>query len=162
MNVSQDSVRGRCQDRAALQDFSPWVRPFVPEPSEGKDLSVSYLKTVRLFGLAALLPLRIHPAGIKQRCDLNGSRKDGVVSTVSTRALIVLNPMLASFAQEGTSPHRIIESRRRVRDSWRIVRTGWEGGDVVPRNDVEVTVGVEALVQLLVGPGQSVSTAHGS
>src|SRR6266478_3866049 len=43
----------------------------------------------------------------------NASRNTGLVSTVSAIALIVENPILRSFDQYGTSPHRI---RSRVRD----------------------------------------------
>src|SRR5882724_2891904 len=58
----------------------------------------------------------------------NGSRNDGVVATVSARALIVLYPMPGSFAQDGTSPHCMIESLRTGSPaSWRMVTTGCEG-----------------------------------
>src|SRR6266571_3590776 len=42
----------------------------------------------------------------------NATRKTGLVSTVSAIALMVENPILMSFAQYGTSPHRIRSSVR--------------------------------------------------
>jgi hypothetical protein len=57
MDVSQESVRRRCQDRAALQDFSLRIRPFVQEPGEREKLTVFHLKTLWLFDLAVPLPL---------------------------------------------------------------------------------------------------------
>jgi hypothetical protein len=51
-----------------------------------------------------------------------------MVVTVSDLALIVLKPMVGSFAQEGTSPHRMDEKLRcGLEGSWRIERTGCEG-----------------------------------
>ena len=51
-----------------------------------------------------------------------------MVVTVSDLALIVLKPMVRSFAQEGTSPHRMVEKiRRALQGSWWIDSTGCEG-----------------------------------
>ena len=63
--------------------------------------------------------------------DLNGSRNERyMVVTVSGSCtkFIVRKPMVGSFAQEGTSPHRMVEKLRRgLEGSWRIDRTGCEG-----------------------------------
>jgi hypothetical protein len=57
-----------------------------------------------------------------------------MVVTVSDLALIVLKPTVESFAQEGISPHRMVEKlRRRVEGSWRIDSTGWRRGNVIAR-----------------------------
>ena len=51
-----------------------------------------------------------------------------MVVTVSDLALIVLKPMVGSFAQEGISPHRMVEKLRRgLEGSWRIASTGCDG-----------------------------------
>src|SRR5712691_13265869 len=47
-----------------------------------------------------------------QRRRANDSRNTGLVSTVSAIALMVENPILMSFAQYGTRPHRIRSSVR--------------------------------------------------
>src|SRR6267142_1761244 len=56
------------------------------------------------------------------------SRNEGVVVTVSDRALSVRFPMLMSVAQEGMSPQRIVENLRDFLPcSRRTVTTGWVG-----------------------------------
>ena len=59
---------------------------------------------------------------------MKASRKTGLLATVSARALIVLNPILASVAQDGIRPQRASEKRRSGLDgSWRTIPTGCEG-----------------------------------
>jgi hypothetical protein len=51
-----------------------------------------------------------------------------VVVTVSDLAFIVRKPIVGSFAQEGISPHRMVEKLRRgLEGSWRIDITDCEG-----------------------------------
>ena len=57
-------------------------------------------------------------------------RKDGFSRIVSLRALIILDPILVSFAQDGTRPHRATSRRRsRVPSSRRSATIGtfWVG-----------------------------------
>jgi hypothetical protein len=49
---------------------------------------------------------------MRQRWVLIGSWKDGVVVIVSDFALIVLNPMRGSLAQDGIKPQRTSDSSR--------------------------------------------------
>src|SRR5271157_984244 len=74
-------------------------------------------------------PLRDHSknpsAGSKHRRFVKASRKAGLFATVSERALIVLNPTLASAAHDGIRPQRAREKcRSGVDGSWRIIPTG--------------------------------------
>src|ERR1035438_4989522 len=78
------------------------------------------------------LPLRRHSknpsAGSKHRRLTKASRKAGLLATVSARALIVLNPILASVAQDGIKPQRASEKCRAGLDgSWRMIPTGCDG-----------------------------------
>jgi hypothetical protein len=78
-----------------------------------------------------------------QRRRTNAPRKTGLVSTVSAIALIVEKPILRSFAQYGTRPHRIRSSVRDPafpsgewspeRASLRVVA---DDGQVVGRRDI--------------------------
>src|SRR5208282_414198 len=70
-------------------------------------------------------PLRRHSknpsAGSKHLRLVKASRKAGLLATVSARALIVLNPIVAPVAQDGMRPQRANEKRRSgVDGSWRI------------------------------------------
>src|SRR5215470_18734022 len=65
---------------------------------------------------------------MRQRFVRIESRNAGVVVTVSDRALSVRFPMLMSFAQEGTNPHRmVVKWRTFLPCSLRTISTGCVG-----------------------------------
>src|SRR3974390_3009766 len=67
-------------------------------------------------------------AGSKHRRLTKASRKAGLIATVSARALIVLDPILASVAQDGIRPQRATEKGRSGIDgSSRIIPQGCDG-----------------------------------
>ena len=97
---------------------------------------------------------------MRQRCDLNGSRNDGVVATVSALALIVLYAMLVSFAQEARVP---IASLKALRTgfvaSWRIVTTGCDGA-MLKRGDTSTRRKRRSASQVLLKTSQPVPATH--
>src|ERR1017187_8134002 len=110
-------------------------------------------------------PLRDHSknpsAGSKHRRLTKASRKAGLLATVSARALVVLNPILASAAQDGIRPQRASEKCRSgfgrilANDSDRLRR-----GDVVARLPIDLVFGFEVFLDQLLAPGQTVAATH--
>ena len=68
----------------------------------------------RYDGTLKLLDCRVEPIGIRQRERLNASRKTGLVSTVSARALNVAirSSLSGLFHHHGTGPQRMATSWR--------------------------------------------------
>jgi hypothetical protein len=81
-------------------------------------------------GCFFFVPVACHPknasAGMRQRRRLNALRKDGLVATVSLRALMSRLPIFGSSAQDGTRPQRSMAAVR-TRSAARIVNTGCVG-----------------------------------
>src|SRR6266849_6669849 len=76
----------------------PDLRGFTPQVTAGKHVICTGSRSPSV--------------GIRQRRDLNASRKAGFSATVSAFALIIVAPIFTSLAQYGTKPHRSVSSVR--------------------------------------------------
>jgi hypothetical protein len=76
---------------------------------------------------------------------VKASRKAGLFAAVSERALIVLNPRLASVAQDGIKPQRASEKcRSGLNGSLQIIPTGCDGA-MLARLPIDLVIGFEVF-----------------
>ena len=121
---------------------------------------VIYFEAIRLFGPAFPLPL-VEPVGWNQATlRFEGFPERCGVATVSALALIVLYPMPGSFAHDGTSPHRMVESFGEVRGILADRQDRLAGQCYSEDPSSYLRSRPEILLDKLLSPRQSVTSAH--
>src|ERR1017187_5504174 len=117
------SIWGRGQDRASLDEFGAWVFPSIPDSCEREQLPVIDLKTVGLAWLSPSAPTHKTRPQESGTCEISTHR-----AAVSDLVLIIRAATDGSFAHDGMSPQRISDSSRTGSFGfWRTTGIGWGG-----------------------------------